>query len=293
MRSCIQLPRTGNCAGIVICGISGYLRMNHLIPSWFDASVLATSFAEVWDLERARMYWDLAVGLAADPDVREAAIAQVLTLRELGAFYYIDSTDSGLRTARDAFNRAVDILRPEIHGTDRAYFQNSATLFMQAQLEDGLDNIELASHCICTALGVGYPHESLLATSAAKYQIASFVASVKSDTNDSTRAARYDNLPRILSLKQRSCVFCSRNPSRRGRRHSALRNSPLLFLLRRCLYLRHRLSFPRRLLAQFPKLALRTRLRPPRHQRLARPINSNTRDDGRPSQEITASSAAS
>lgn len=164
-------------------------------PSWFDAGVLATSFAEVWDLERARTYWDLAVRLAAGPDVKEAAIAQVLTLRELGAFYYIDSTDSGLRTARDAFNKAVNILQPEVHGTDRAYYQNAVTLFIQAQLEDSLDNTELASHCICKAWELGANIKVFWRRQQAKYDIASFVASVKSDISDPTRTGRYDSLP--------------------------------------------------------------------------------------------------
>jgi hypothetical protein len=164
-------------------------------PSWFDASVLAMSFAEVWDLERARMYWDLAVKLAAEPSVKEGAIAQVLTFRELGAFYYIDSTESGLSRARDAFKRAIDILQPEIHGTDRAYFQNSVTLFMQAQLEDDLDNIETASKCICRAWELGASIKIFWRRQQAHNQIASFVASVKSDTNDPIRAARYDGLP--------------------------------------------------------------------------------------------------
>jgi hypothetical protein len=166
-------------------------------PSWFDAEVLASSFAEVWDLERARTYWDLAVRLAAGPDVKEGAIAQVLTLRELGAFYYIDSTDSGLRTARDAFKKAVGILQPEIHGTDRAYYQNSVTLFMQAQLEDGLDNIELASQCILEAWDLSANIKVFWRRQQARYQIASFVAFVMSD-NDPTRAARYDGLSRKI-----------------------------------------------------------------------------------------------
>ncbi|MGD0609481.1 MAG: hypothetical protein ABSA53_38650 [Streptosporangiaceae bacterium] len=170
-------------------------------PSWFDAGVLATSFAEVWDLERARTYWDLAVKLAAGPDAREAAMAQVLTLRELGAFYYIDSTDSGLTRARDAFNKAVNILQPEVHGSDRAYYQNAATLFMQAQLEDGLDNTELASRCICKAWELNANIKIFWRRQQAKYYIASFVASVKSDTSDPTRAGRYDNLPEDILLE--------------------------------------------------------------------------------------------
>jgi len=170
-------------------------------PSWFDAGVLATSFAEVWDLERARTYWDLAVRLASGPDTKEAAMAQVLTLRELGAFYYIDSTDSGLRKARDAFNKAVNILQPEAHGTDRAYYQNATTLFMQAQLEDSLDNTELASQCICKAWELGANIKVFWRRQQARYDIASFVATLQSDTSDPTRTGRYDDLPESILLE--------------------------------------------------------------------------------------------
>jgi len=170
-------------------------------PSWFDAGVLATSFAEVWDLERARAYWDLAVRLATGPDTKEAAMAQVLTLRELGAFYYIDSTDSGLRMARDAFNKAVNILQPEVHGTDRAYYQKTMTLFMQAQLEDSLGNTELASQSLCKAWEFSASIKVSWRRQQAKSDIASFVANVKSDTSDPTRTGRYDGLPEDILLE--------------------------------------------------------------------------------------------
>jgi len=163
-------------------------------PSWFDANVLASSFAEVWDLERARRYWQRAVALAA----RESPITQVLTLRDAGRFYYIDSTDSGLKIARDAFSKAASILQPEIHGTDLAYYQNSVTLFIQAQEEDGLDNIELASHYLCEAWELAANIRVFWRRRQAKSQIAAFIASAKSDINDPERSARYDGLPQEI-----------------------------------------------------------------------------------------------
>jgi hypothetical protein len=162
-------------------------------PNWFDAKVLAASFAQVWDLERARSYWELACDLAEiNP------MARVLTLRERGVFYYLGASDAELEVARSSFNKAVTILRPEIQGTDVAYYQNSVTRFVQAQQEDRLDNTEQAAQYLCEAwdfasrLRVGWRRRE------ATRDIAAFVAFVVSDESDARRAERYDGLPQEI-----------------------------------------------------------------------------------------------
>jgi hypothetical protein len=162
-------------------------------PNWFDARVLADSFAQVWDLERARSYWELAGNLAeVNP------MAKVLTLRETGTFYYLGASDAELKVARNTFDKAVNILRPEIHGADVAHYQNSMTRFIQAQQEERLDNTEQAAQYLCESWDFAARVRAVWRRQEAQSNIAGFVADVVSNESDPRRSERYDNLPQEI-----------------------------------------------------------------------------------------------
>jgi hypothetical protein len=175
-------------------------------PNWFDARVLADSFAQVWDLERARSYWELACKLAeVNP------MARVLTLRESGTFYYLGASDAELEVARNSFNKAVNILQPETHGADVAYYQNSMTRFIQAQQEDRLDNTEQAAEYLCESWESATKVRAVWRRLEARRDIAAFVAYAVSNENDSRRSERYESLPQeikdevaVLRLQQQT-----------------------------------------------------------------------------------------
>jgi hypothetical protein len=159
-------------------------------PNWFDARVLADSFAQVWDLERARNYWELAGKLAEiNP------MAKVLTLRQTGTFYYLGASHAELEVARNAFNEAVNILRPEMHGADVAYYQNSVTRFIQAQQEDRLDNTKQAAQYLRESWDLASKVQAVWRRREARRDIAAFVVYIMSDESDPHHSERYEGLP--------------------------------------------------------------------------------------------------
>jgi len=159
-------------------------------PNWFDARVLADSFAQVWDLEHARSYWELACSLA-----KVNPMARVLTLRERGTFYYLGGSDAELEVARNSFDEAVSILRPEMHGADVTYYQNSMTRFAQAQQEDRLDNTERAAQYLGESWDFAAKVRAVWRRREARRDIAAFVAWVMSNESDPRPSERYDDLP--------------------------------------------------------------------------------------------------
>jgi hypothetical protein len=114
---------------------------------WFASTVLATSFAQLWDVTRARHYWATAERLVtADPTA--GPTAEIFVRRFMGAFYYSANSADDLEKARDAFGRATQVLSPDRNGADVTYDQNATTRLLQAQQEDSLGNHDLAAHWI-------------------------------------------------------------------------------------------------------------------------------------------------
>jgi len=167
-------------------------------PNWYDAVVLASAFAQVWDYEKAKSYWEQAVKLSTGPEAAVGPMAQITTLREVGTFYYLGNRDSDLQVARDTFNRALQILTPEANGIDFAYFQNSVTLFIRAQQEDALGNIELASESIRDSWHLSTKVRANWRRQQVQNDIASFLAYGVSYDRDPRRFQRYDGLPQEL-----------------------------------------------------------------------------------------------
>lgn len=167
-------------------------------PNWYDAVVLASSFAQVWDYERAKRYWELAVNLSTGPGAEVGPMAQVNTLREIGIFYYVGNSDSELQLARDAFNQAFNVLRPEVNGVDFAYFQNSVTRFIQAQQEDAIGDIERAAQCVREAWHSSTHVRAKWRRQQVQNDIAAFLSYGVSYERDPRRVQRYDDLPQEL-----------------------------------------------------------------------------------------------
>ena len=135
---------------------------------WFDVTVLANSFAQVWDIERARYYWDLADKAIQHKDARIHSSAKVLTLRSIGMFYYTSNTAEDLKRARDTFKGALDIVDTDAYGPELTRGMNSDTLFLQAQQEDRLGNTAEAASRLREAWDSGRPDDDHLAASASE-----------------------------------------------------------------------------------------------------------------------------
>jgi hypothetical protein len=123
-------------------------RSSPLQPNWYEAVVLASSFAEVWDIERAGDYWKLAKKMCHDPKAKVGASAQIFTYRSYGQFCYEKNTEDDLKEAREIFDSAVKILQPETNGPDVTNAQNQETRFQQAQEEDKLSKTAEAAWCL-------------------------------------------------------------------------------------------------------------------------------------------------
>jgi hypothetical protein len=108
-------------------------------PNWFEAVVLALSFAQVYDLKNARDYWTAAGDLSNKSSVKGTS-AEIYTLRWLGAFYYSANGDGDLKRARDAFDRAASVLGSRDDADDLTNGLNSETRFLQAGQEEQLGN---------------------------------------------------------------------------------------------------------------------------------------------------------
>jgi hypothetical protein len=107
------------------------------VPSWFELVVLAESFTEVWDVERARDYWELASTAIQRKDDRIHFSAKIFTLRFVGMFYY---NVEDVQSARATFMKARAIADPNPYGPELMRGMNSQTLFLQAQQEYMLGN---------------------------------------------------------------------------------------------------------------------------------------------------------
>lgn len=166
--------------------------------NWYDAVVLANSFAQVWDYEKAKGYWELAVDLSTGPDAEVGPMAQITTLREVGIFYYGNATDSGVQLGRDAFKRAFHILEPKANGEDFTYFQNSVTRFLQALQEDQLDNTEQAAQYIRDAWNLSTNVRANWRRQQVQRDISGFLADRLSYESSPFRLQHYDGLPQEL-----------------------------------------------------------------------------------------------
>jgi tetratricopeptide (TPR) repeat protein len=145
------------------------------VAGWFDATVLANSFAQVWDIERARYYWDLADKKIRHKDARIHSSAKVLTLRAVGMFYYTSNTAEDLKHARKAFKNALDIVDTDAYGPELTRGMNSDTLFLQAQQEDRQGNTAEAATRLREAWDLAAPMQTAWRRQQAKLQFASFV----------------------------------------------------------------------------------------------------------------------
>jgi hypothetical protein len=158
--------------------------------NWNDAAVLAYSFAQIWDVGRARKYFEASPKLAmADPEV--SPNAEIFAQRNLGNFYYNNNSDSDLESARAAFDRAVNILKPEVDGPEVTYDKNYETRFLQSMAEDGLGNEKEAAAYLRQAWDFSTKLRSRWRRQRAKGQIVGMVA----NGGDPSRFDSYGGLP--------------------------------------------------------------------------------------------------
>lgn len=146
------------------------------VAGWFDVVVLATSFAQVWDVERARYYWELAGKAVQKEDARVHFSAKIYTLRSIGMFYYTNNTANDLKRARDTFNSALTIIDPDAYSPDLTRGMNSETLFLQAQQEDMLGNTAEATQRMREAWDLTAQIKATWRRQQLKFQLATFVA---------------------------------------------------------------------------------------------------------------------
>ncbi len=125
-------------------------------------------------------------------------MAMVLTLRETGTFYYLGASHAELEVARNTFDKAANILRPEMHGADVTYYQNFVTRFIQAQQEDRLDNTEQAAQYLCESWDLASRVRAVWRRREARRNIAAFVAYAVSNESDPHRSERYEGLPQEI-----------------------------------------------------------------------------------------------
>ena len=158
--------------------------------NWNDATVLAYSFAQIWDVGRARKYFESSPELAmADPQV--SPNAEVLAQRNLGNFYYNNNNSQyDLESARAAFDRAVNILKPKVDGPEVTYDKNYETRFLQSMVEDGLGNEKEAAVYLRQAWDFSAKLRSRWRRQRAKGQIVGMVAN-----GDPSRFDSYGGLP--------------------------------------------------------------------------------------------------
>ena len=162
--------------------------------NWYDTTVLASSFGEVWDLERAARYWQMATDLCTKPDAKVGAMARVLTFRNKGDFYYLRDEVGDLDYARTAYNDAFNTLKAEVDGNDVTYCQQSTTRLLQAAAEVWLDNTEEAAKCVREA----WERTSRIRSYWRRMQHRDDVASFVAYGGDPERFERYGGLPEEL-----------------------------------------------------------------------------------------------
>jgi len=144
--------------------------------NWNDASVLAFSFGQVWDTKRAENYYKRAADLAANH--REVGpAAEIFARRNMGIFYYQGNSESDLRSARDAFDEAAGVLKPEVNGADFTYDKNYETRFIQAMQENALGHTAQAAKYLHAAWDWSTKVEALWRRRRATDQIVSLVLS--------------------------------------------------------------------------------------------------------------------
>ncbi len=169
------------------------------VAGWFDVMVLATSFAQVWDVERARYYWKLAGKTVQRKDSRIDSSAKILTLRSVGMFYYLSNTDEDLKSAREMFGTSLAILDPDADGPDLTHGMNSQTLFLQAQQEDMLGNTAEAARRLREAWDLATQMKATWRRQQSKFQFASFVAFGTYYESDPGRFGPYGGLPQEIA----------------------------------------------------------------------------------------------
>jgi hypothetical protein len=158
--------------------------------NWNDAAVLAYSFGQIWDVGRAKKYFESSPKLAmADPEV--SANAEILAQRNLGSFYYNNNSDSDLELARAAFDKAVNILKPEVDGPEVTYDKNYETRFFQSIAEDNLGNEAQAAVYLREAWDFSTKLRSRWRRQRAWSQIVAMVA----NGGDPSRFDRHGGLP--------------------------------------------------------------------------------------------------
>jgi hypothetical protein len=164
--------------------------------NWNEAVVLAYAFAQVWDTDRASAYWEMAMRLCLDPKARVGPSAQINTLRSTGCFYYNGNSEATLKQARDAFDQARDILKPEINGVDLTHDQNFSTSFLQAQQEDQLGYTGEAAKWLQNACDAIDQVKATWRVNRAKDQMARFVVY----RGDPDRFGAHGGVPGAISI---------------------------------------------------------------------------------------------
>jgi hypothetical protein len=169
------------------------------VAGWFDVMVLATSFAQVWDVERARYYWELAGQAVQRKDARIHSSAKIFTLRSVGMFYYASNTAEDLKQARDTFKSSLAIVDLDANGPDLTHGMNSDTLFLQAQQEDMLGNTAEAARRLREAWDLVAKMKATWRRQQSKFQFASFVAFGTYYESDPGRFGPHGGLPQEIA----------------------------------------------------------------------------------------------